>query len=157
MTVTLQLDDAIWRRASHFAQQQDQAVADVLVEWLAETLPAPANGEAASVNAGADDAVTREMQAYITLHPQIKTQYGGSYVVILDGKLVDHDADYAALFDRIDARYPDTFVWLKRVEDEPIKTMAFPPSNRHHQNYGAWHRHWQENETERREPAIGIG
>jgi predicted transcriptional regulator len=125
VTVTLQLDDAIWRRASHLAQQQDQAVADVLVEWLAETLPAPANGEAASANAGADDVVTREMQAYIALHPQIKAQYRGSYVAILDGKLVDHDADYAALFDRIDARYPDTFVWLTRVEDEPIKTVVF--------------------------------
>ena len=124
VTVTLKLDDAIWQRASHLAQQQQQAVADVLVEWLAETLPAPANGEAAPADDSIDAAVAREMQTYIALHPQIKAQYRGAYVAILDGKLIDHDADYDALFDRIDARYPDTFVWLTQVEDEPIKTLV---------------------------------
>jgi hypothetical protein len=125
VTVTLKLDDAIWQRASHLAQQQQQAVADVLVEWLAETLPAPANGEAAPAGDSIDAAVAREMQTYIALHPQIKAQYRGAYVAILDGKLIDHDADYDALFDRIDARYPDIFVWLTQVEDEPIKTLVF--------------------------------
>jgi hypothetical protein len=39
--------------------------------------------------------------------------------------MVDHDEDYGALFERIDDRYPDSFVWLTRVEDEPIGSLAF--------------------------------
>lgn len=126
VTVTLELDDATWQRAHKLAELQRQNVADLLVGWLAETLPPPENGGApASADNPEDVAVEREMEAYIALHPQLKQHFLGQFVAIFGGKLVDHDADYGALFDRVDAKFPDEFVWLTRVETEPIKTFIF--------------------------------
>lgn len=124
VTVTLDLNDAIWRRARRLAERQQQAVADALVDWLAETLP-PSEQSHAPADDAVDVAVEREMRAYITLHPLLRQQYLGHYVAIFGGQLVDHDADYEALCDRIDALYPDRFVWLTQVGSEPIQTLAF--------------------------------
>jgi hypothetical protein len=55
----------------------------------------------------------------------LNAQYAGGYVAIYNGQLVDHDTDYGALFERIDDRYPDTFVWLTRVGDESMGTIRF--------------------------------
>ena len=125
VTVTLQLDDVTWRRAHRLAQQQQQDVADALVTWLAETLPTPDSSGAMTANDSEDAAVEREMQAYLALHPHLEARYLGEYVAILDGRLIDHDADYGALFDRIDAQFPDLFVWMTQVTAEPIRTLAF--------------------------------
>jgi len=69
--------------------------------------------------------VMREMEAYITLHPALKAAYMGQHVAILDGQLIDHDSDPAALYERIAARYPDRFVWLTAVEEKPLATLRF--------------------------------
>ncbi len=69
-----------------------------------------------------DAAVDREMQAYIALHPALKEAHYGRHVAIHGGELVDVDDDFAALYRRIDARYPHQYVWLARVEDEPLPT-----------------------------------
>jgi hypothetical protein len=44
-------------------------------------------------------------------------------VAIYNGRLIDEDEEYGALFERIDARYPDRFVWMTQVKDEPIETL----------------------------------
>jgi hypothetical protein len=71
-----------------------------------------------------DTQVEQEKRAYLQLYPQLKKQYAGQYVAIHNSQLVDHDVDYGALFERIDDRYPDTFVWLTQVEAEPIGTIV---------------------------------
>ncbi len=71
-----------------------------------------------------DTQVEREKNAYLRLYPQLKKQYTGQYVAIHNSQLVDHDVDYGALFERIDDRYPDTFVWLTQVEAEPMGTIV---------------------------------
>jgi hypothetical protein len=65
------------------------------------------------------------MEAYVALHPALKADYFGQHVAILDGKLVDHDADPAALYQRVVARYPSRFVWMTAVEEEPLTTLTF--------------------------------
>lgn len=65
------------------------------------------------------------MDAYVALHPSLKANYFGEHVAILEGQLVDHDPDPAALYQRIAAQYPDRFVWLTVVEEEPLTTLAF--------------------------------
>lgn len=69
------------------------------------------------------------MQAYIALHPQLKTTHFGQYVAIYGGQLVDHDADHAALYERIDARYPNEYVWMSKVEAEPMQTLHWRSPN----------------------------
>lgn len=69
--------------------------------------------------------MTREMEAYVALHPSLKEDYLGQHVAILDGQLIDHDADPAALYQRIVARYGHRFVWMTAVEEEPLTTLVF--------------------------------
>lgn len=71
-----------------------------------------------------DEAAAAEMQAYLALHPWLKEHCWGNYVAIYHGKLVDADEDFDALFDRIDQAYPDQFVWMSQVSDEPIETFT---------------------------------
>lgn len=120
--ITVSLPDYAYRRIKRWAESRQQNVSDAIVDFLAENLPE----ESWYIPPAApDQAVEREKMAYLRLHPQLKTQYAGQYVAIYNGQLVDHDVDYGALFERIDDRYPDTFVWLTRVEDEPIGTIEF--------------------------------
>lgn len=71
------------------------------------------------------DIATPEMQAFIALHPMLKEKYFGQYVAVYQGELVDHDVDHDALYRRIDAQYPDEFVWISPVEEEAIPTLTF--------------------------------
>lgn len=64
-----------------------------------------------------DPAVARERDAYLRLYHHLKEKYTGHYVAIYGGELVDHDLGEAALFARIDAQYPDEFVWITQVTD----------------------------------------
>ncbi|GIK73288.1 MAG: hypothetical protein BroJett021_22760 [Chloroflexota bacterium] len=126
-TVILKLEEVTYQRARRLADTQQQAVADALAAWIEATLPAE-DGETIheAVTAGeSDEAVIREMAAYLELHPQLRTQYLGQYVAIRNGRLIDHDDSYDRLFDRIDVAFPDEFVWLTRVEQEPLTTLTY--------------------------------
>lgn len=72
-----------------------------------------------------DGTVEREMQAYITIHATLAEKYLGQYVAVLDGHLIDVDSEYDAFYERIDAQYPDLFVWMTKIEEEPIPTLGF--------------------------------
>ncbi len=122
-TITVPLSDRSYRRIKRWAEKRDQDVGDAIAEFLAQNLPD--EGGLGIPPAEADPEVAQEKAAYLRLYPELKTQYAGQYVAIHDGQLVDHDTDYGALFERIDDRFPDRFVWLTRVEDEPIGTVTF--------------------------------
>lgn len=72
-----------------------------------------------------DEIATPEMKTYIALHPMLKQKYFGQYVAIYQGKLIGHDRERETLYRRIDAQYPDKFVWISRVEEDAISTRAF--------------------------------
>lgn len=44
-------------------------------------------------------------------------------MAIYNGRLIDSDEQYGALFERIDAYYPDKFVWMTQVKDNAIETL----------------------------------
>jgi hypothetical protein len=95
----------------------------VIAELLDDALPAAE--EPSPAGAEEDAAIAREMEAYVALHPALKAEYFGQHVAILDGRLIDADADPAALYQRVTTRYPDRFVWLTVVEKEPLTTLTF--------------------------------
>ena len=119
--ITVSIPQKLYRRVRDLARARNQPVDDVLADVLEQALlaekSAPGNQE--------DDPVEQEMQAFIQLHPMLKEKYLGQHVAILNGQLIDSDQDYGALYDRIDAQYPDQFVWMARVEDEPMPTLVF--------------------------------
>ncbi len=129
--VTISIPQTLYRRARELARSRNQSVDDVLVDVLNEALPPDPgldNGaeDAAAEDAAAEDAaVEREMRAYIALHPMLKEKHLGQHVAIFNGQLIDIDEDYGALYERIDAQYPDQFVWLATVEEEPLPTLVF--------------------------------
>lgn len=121
--IVVSLSDQFYRRIKRWAEKRDQDMGDAIAEFLAQNLP-----DEASLGvppAAVDPNVAKEKAAYLHLYPELKAQYAGQYVAIHGGQLVDHDTEYGALFERLDDRFPDRFVWLTRVEDEPIGTLTF--------------------------------
>lgn len=127
MKVTLSLNDTVYQRAKLLAQLQQQDVAKALANWLDETLPPVATDETNNVGIDApnDSDVEAEMQAYIALHPRLVRQHKNQYVAVHKGQLVDYDDDYGALLARVEVAYPNRFVWITKVTEQPIRELVF--------------------------------
>lgn len=121
--VNVPLPKKMYRRLKRWAETRQQDLGDAIADYLTDTLPD--EGAVIVPPAKTDPEVDREKAAYLKLYPTLKKKYAGQYVAIYGGQMVDHDKDYGALFERIDDRYPDSFVWLTRVEDEPISPLVF--------------------------------
>jgi hypothetical protein len=119
--ITVSLSDRAYRRVKQWADARRQDVGEAIVDFLDENLPNTASPLIPPATADAD--VEQEKAAYLRLYPHLKAEYESQYVAIHGGQLVDHDVDYGALFERIDEKYPDSFVWLTRVEDKPMRTI----------------------------------
>ncbi len=119
--VAVSIPQTLYRRARKVARSRNRSVDDVLVELLDQALPSDGKSEVDNK----ETAVAREMRAYLALHSMLKEKYLGQHVAIFDGKLIDVDKEYSALYQRIDEQYPDQFVWLATVEEEAIPTLLF--------------------------------
>ena len=67
----------------------------------------------------------REMDAFFQLHALLLADYAGEYVAIHQGKLIDHDSDQLALYQRVERRYRDTPVLIKQVLADPEEVYTF--------------------------------
>ncbi|VAW40164.1 hypothetical protein MNBD_CHLOROFLEXI01-415 [hydrothermal vent metagenome] len=120
--IAVSIPQTLYQRVRKVARSRNRSVDDVLlVELLDQALPLDGKLEVDDE----ETAVSREMRAYLTLHPMLKEKYLGQHVAIFNGKLIDADKEYSALYQRIDERYPDQFVWLATVEEEAIPTLVF--------------------------------
>jgi len=68
--------------------------------------------------------IEREMQHYLRQHQQLLSRYRGQYIAMLNGEMVDHDADEVALSQRVRARYGQTTLLITPVLPEPIQKIA---------------------------------
>ncbi|MCE7983404.1 MAG: hypothetical protein DYG89_19700 [Caldilinea sp. CFX5] len=126
--VTLTIPNHLFNRAKQLTQRRRTQAVDELVDLLDQILASADQHEVGPEEEDeilVDPEVADEMQAYIAMHPRLKKTHLGKHVAIYGGKLVDTDEDYDALTRRIDAQYPDRFVWIATVEEEPIKTFVF--------------------------------
>ena len=92
----------------------------------------PKEGERLDAIDELDIDVDREGEAYIILHPTLRQTHFGKHVAIFQGKLVDEDDDLDTLWERVEMNYPDVYVWVTTVGEEPIdtiynKTIRFEP------------------------------
>jgi hypothetical protein len=76
-----------------------------------DTLPGSANTETTG-----DTRISAEATAWYTRSDADRAPYLGQYVAVLNGQVVDHDADQGALFIRIRRRYPNTPVLITEAE-----------------------------------------
>ena len=70
-------------------------------------------------------AISKEEAAYRAMHSELFEKYAGQYVAVYGGELVDFDANESALYNRIDQRFPDEVVLMKKVEKSPEKIYYF--------------------------------
>jgi uncharacterized protein DUF5678 len=73
-----------------------------------------------------DDRFAAERQAFWSLHSQLLEKYEGKYVAILNGKVVDSDADKRALAQRLyrEFGYQPVYVQLVMAASLPIYRMS---------------------------------
>lgn len=123
--VSVTIPQPIYRRVRQLALARNQPVGDVLANVLDEALPLDDEDVGTKPISTDDEAADREMHAYIAMHPMLKKNFLGMHVAIYNGELIDHDQSYEALYKRIDKQFPDEFVWLATVEEEPMRTLVF--------------------------------
>jgi hypothetical protein len=121
--ITLTISEHTYQRAQRLAQLRKKEVADVLADYLADTLLP--NDEQLFPQIDPDPVVEQERMAYLALHDELWRKYPHEYVAIYKGHLIDHDTDKQALFERIDENYPDHFVLIRQVEQIPEKVYQF--------------------------------
>lgn len=115
--ITISLPTETYNHLKRWATLHEQELPEMITEHLRQTVPAP---ELLPIPpAETDTAVVRERVAYNRLLPILQQTHAGQFVAIYQGQLVDADPDEAALFARIDDRYPTQFVWLARVTAQP--------------------------------------
>lgn len=64
------------------------------------------------------DAMSHEVKAFEAQFEQLKEQYIGKHIAMFRGKVIDHDEDGDALLSRINRRYPDEQVLMRKVKSE---------------------------------------
>lgn len=109
--VNVPLSNDLYEQIRRRAAQLDKDVGQLPAEHVTATFPLETAAET--------DPVERERAAYRRLHPTLHDRYRGQFVAIHGQQLVDHDADKMALVARIDERYPDRFVLIRRVQTDP--------------------------------------
>ncbi len=115
--VTIAIPDEMYQRVERIARRREQAIADVLLDSIVLT--------ETEKEVGDDEAiVAREESAFKRLHPMLSEKYLGQYVAIYQGKLIDHDPDQVALFLRTKEKYPEEFIWIAPVREEPEETYV---------------------------------
>lgn len=74
------------------------------------------------------EAIWREQQAYVRLHPELRKTHYGKYVAIRGGEVADNDENRIALWNRMETTYLDRIFYITKVDDMaiPIKRIRSP-------------------------------
>lgn len=102
------IPDQVFADLMPIAEEEDKEISELVTEALRKYL-----WEAR------ERKIEREMEAYRTLHAELKQRFSGEYVAIHDGELVDHDADRRVLSRRVRQKYGNAAVLITPVEEKP--------------------------------------
>ena len=69
-----------------------------------------------------NQAMIAEEEAYQALHPYLLEKFRDKWVAVFEGKLVDHDDDSVALYQRMRQKYPGKFVLMTPVRTEAVES-----------------------------------
>ena len=70
------------------------------------------------------DRISAEMDIYRQRHSELKIRYGGEYIAMHEGEVVDHDVDMNKLWQRIRRRFGRTPVMITLVGESPERTFV---------------------------------
>lgn len=71
------------------------------------------------------EQIEAEARAFEAIHVQLLSEYRDQFVAIHDGKVVDHDTDKAALYQRVRARYGRTPAHFQQVTAKSCLPFKF--------------------------------
>ena len=114
--VSVSIPEPLYRRARELARANHQPVDAVIADALEQAFPA--------FHVSPDrQRMEQEQAAYARMRDSLLATHEGQYVAIYGGELVDADADEDALLRRIDARFPNEVVHLRRVTRQPDREL----------------------------------
>jgi len=111
-TITLQPDLA--EQVAQMAETAGIGITDLINEALSEYL-----------QRFSDEKIEAEAQAFKGMHETLKEQYFGQFVAVHNGQVVDADADFEAVFLRVQTRFGRIPVLIRRVSEEPTTELHF--------------------------------
>ncbi|GEM_PF-1655574 len=71
------------------------------------------------------DALQTEINAFKEQHSRLKEKYGGQFVAFYQGRLIDTDPTFEALFLRVQAKLGNRTVLIRQVTDSPDELYHF--------------------------------
>lgn len=84
-----------------------------------------AKGQEPEAETDSLDPIAAEATAFLKMHPSLVENYLNQYVAIYQGKLIDHDVNKLALYDRIEETHPNNFVLMRPVQAQPEREFYF--------------------------------
>jgi hypothetical protein len=110
--ITLEIPEHLFERARRIAENQHKDVSEIVAQVLDDGLPQVETAVRSPEKA-------REIEAFHHLHPMLWKKYPGEYAAVYNEQLVDHESDQAALLRRIIQNFPDVFVLVRPIREEP--------------------------------------
>ena len=116
---TLAIPSELYERIERLAATREAPVAYIVQEALALAVD--------QLEVTADEAkMDLEDAAYQAMHPKLFEKFPGQYVAIHKGELIDVDENEMALYLRVDERFPDEVILIKRVVTLPEPDLYVP-------------------------------
>jgi predicted transcriptional regulator len=116
---TLEIPAELYERIERLAAVRETSIAYVVQDALTLAVD--------QMEIGPDEAkMDAEDAAYQAMHPELMERFAGQFVAIHNGKVVDVDKDEMAIYFRIDERFPDEVILIKRVVELPEPELYVP-------------------------------
>lgn len=133
--IMVEIPETVYQQVEETARATNRRVAEVITDTLVEsflyrqTLPEQKTDleEIDYPPREHREAMEKEIEAYKKMHPQLWQEYPHQHVAIYQGKLMDHDKDFASLVERVQAThpYPAYVVLMREVQADPDPVLYF--------------------------------
>ena len=119
--ITLTIPDDILEQAQREADAVHRPLPEVLTDVLRQVYPAVAVHPQRA-------RMLREVEAFHRMHAQLVTTHLGQFVAVKDRRVVDDDADFDALIDRVRERFGDNAIVMvdQVLPAQPAKQPRLP-------------------------------
>jgi len=110
---TLVIEPQLYRRVEQAANEHKASIDQILTEAIRQYLWELDRRK-----------ISEESRAYRQLHAELKAHYLGQYIAMHEGQVVDRDADFSTLRQRVRQRFGRTPVMITLVEDVPERPLV---------------------------------
>ena len=109
---TIAIEPELYQRVAEVATENQTTADEILAEAVRHYLWEMNNRK-----------ISEESKLYRQRHAEIKQQYLGQWIAMRNGAVVDHDADFDTLRQRVHARFRHAPVMMTLVEEEPERVL----------------------------------